>query len=251
MSMVYESQGKTTQAATSVSIGMSLVMRTVLFLLFGILAAGICAVFGDGNPLLAAEKWWPFQAIFANFATFLILRYLVRREGGQYRQFFQIQKRRLRKDFLQFVWLVPVGFVLGGVPLYLFSYLILGSLVPPDLMFQPLPLWAALVALLVFPLSNALVETPTYMGYALPRLTQATGKLWFGVLLTGMALAFQHVALPVVTDSLYMLWRFTAFLPLAIGLGLIYMRTKKLLPIVLAHYIMDLQLIVTVFLYSI
>ncbi|WP_158299280.1 CPBP family glutamic-type intramembrane protease [Paenibacillus antri] len=229
----------------------SLIMRTSFFLIFGLAIAGAFAAAGAEHPLRAAEKWWPFQAILANVATFFVLRALVRNEGGSYRALFGMRRSLLAKDGKQFAGLLVVGFVLGGLPLYLFSYLILGSVVPPDLMFQPLPLWAAIVAVIAFPLTNALVETPTYIGYALPRLREATGKLWSAALLAGLALAFQHVALPIVADVPYMLWRFAAFIPLAVALGFIFHRTNRLLPIAAAHGVMDLQLAVTVLLYSI
>lgn len=153
---------------------LSLTMRTGLFILFGALFVGVLAVAGNPQPLKEAEKWWPFQAIFANIVTFFILRYLIHKEGGTYRRMFDLHKGRLSKDGLQFLWLMVVGFAMAGLPLSLFSYLFLGSLLPPDLMFQPLPVWAAVIALIVFPISNGLVETPNYIGYALPRLRTAT-----------------------------------------------------------------------------
>lgn len=232
------------------SVVFSLLMRTLLFLVFGLIFVGWFALSGSEHPLKEAERWWPFQAILANAATFIILRHFIHREGGTYRSLFNVQKSRIGKDLRQFAWLLVVGFILGGIPLFAFSYLILGTATPPDLMFQPLPLWAAFIALIVFPLSNGLVETPTYIGYALPRLRAAAGKLWPALIVAGLALAFQHVALPLVVDVPYMLWRFVSFIPLAIGLGFIFSRTKKLFPIALAHFVMDLQLAIQLFLNS-
>ncbi len=228
----------------------SLLMRTVFFLVFGLLFVAVFAWAGEVEPMQAAERWWPYQAILANVATFLVLRRLIRREGGSFRTIFGYERWTMKSTLKQFGWLLIVGFLLGGVPLYVFSYLILGSAVPPELMFQPLPVWAAVLAVVIFPLTNGLVETPTYIGYAFPRLKSATGSLWAAVMLAGLPLAFQHVALPLVTDVPYMAWRFASFIPLALALGFIYNRTKKLLPIAMAHYVMDLQLAVTLLAYS-
>ncbi|RIX50103.1 CPBP family intramembrane metalloprotease [Paenibacillus nanensis] len=238
-------------SAPAANVWFSLLLRTILFLVFGFLFVGAFALAGNEQPFQSAQRWWPFQAILANAVTFAAIRFFLRKEGKPYRSLFGFQRGRLGKDLLQFAWLLIVGFVLGGIPLYVFSYILLGSFVPPDLMFQPLPVWAAIIALVVFPLSNGLVETPTYIGYALPRLKRITGKQWLAILLAGLALAFQHVALPIVGDIPYMLWRFAAFIPLGIAIGFIFTRTKKLLPIAMAHYVMDLQLAVTVFIYSI
>ena len=236
---------------TKSAVIFSLLMRTLFFILFGALIVGIFALAGDEHPLQSAEKWWPYQAILANIATFLVLRSFIRHEGRRYRDLFGFKQHAIGKHLKQFGWLLIVGFALGGIPLYVTSYIFLGTLVPPDLMFQPLPVWAAIVAVVVFPISNGLVETPTYFGYALPRLKALSGKLWVAVVLAGLALAFQHVALPLVADVPYMLWRFTAFIPLAIALGFIYNRTKNLLPIAIAHMVMDLQLILSMFFNSV
>jgi hypothetical protein len=250
-SIVYFETKQAAERSLSRSVIISLLMRTGLFVVFGMLFVGMLALAGSDQPLKEAEKWWPFQAILANIATFVILRYMIHKDGGTFRSMFAIQRERLGKDLRQFLWLMIVGFALAGIPLSLFSYLLLGSVIPPELMFQPLPVWAAVIALIVFPISNGLVETPTYMGYALPRLRATSGKLWLAIIVTGLALAFQHVALPLVFDVPYMLWRFVGFIPLAIALGYIFSRTKRLFPIALAHYVMDLQMAVQVFLNSI
>jgi hypothetical protein len=232
-------------------IVISLLLRTMLFFVFGGLFVGLFAIAGNETPLQAAEKWWPFQAILANIVTFFVVRGWMRREGLSFWSLFGWQKGRMGKDMLQLLWLLPVGFLVGGVPLYAFSYLLLGSAVPPELMFQPLPMWAAVIALLLFPLSNGLVETPTYIGYAMPRINKMTGTLWLAILLAGLALALQHIALPLVFDIPYMTWRFVSFIPLALAVGFIFSRTQRLFPIVLVHYIMDLQMAATLFVYSV
>ena len=236
-----------TEKPTTGRLVLSLLMRTILFFIFGLAIAAILAWTGHDEPLRAAAKWWPFQAILANIVTFLVLRRWIHREGGRYRDMLRMPKGQLRRYLLEVLWLIPVGFLFGAVPLFLSSYVILGSFLPPDTMFQPLPMWAAIVALIVFPISNGLVETPTYMGYALPRIQRKTGALWIAILFSGLALALQHIPLPIVLDGPYMLWRFVAFIPLAIAVGFIFSRTKRLLPIMIVHAIMDLQMVMQVF----
>lgn len=225
-------------------IVISLIMRTLLFIIFGAVLVGILALLGNSSPLHAAEKWWPFQAILANLVTFLILRSFLKQEGISYLSIFNYKKGRAKKDTLETLWLVIVGIAAGAIPLFLFSYLLLGTFTPPEVMFQKIPIWAAAIALILFPISNGLVETPTYIGYALPRIKARTGKLWLAIALSGLFLAFQHVALPLVFDGPYMLWRFLSFLPLAFILGFIFNKTNRLLPIAIAHFLMDLQLVV-------
>ena len=52
----------------------SLVMRSLLFAGFGGMMVGVFAILGNESPLQVAEKWWPFQALLANIATFFILK---------------------------------------------------------------------------------------------------------------------------------------------------------------------------------
>ena len=222
----------------------SLIMRILLFTVFGAIIVGFFALLGNETPLKAAEKWWPFQAIFANIATYFILRMFLKKEGLNYVSIFNYEKGRKKKDVVETLWLLIVGMIVGAIPLYLCAYLLLGTFSLPTTMFQEIPLWALIIALIVFPLSNAFVETPTYIGYALPRIQKETGKRWLAILLAGLALAFQHIALPLVFDLPYMLWRFLSFVPLALVLACIYTRTKRLFPIALAHFLIDLQLVI-------
>jgi membrane protease YdiL (CAAX protease family) len=232
-------------------IAISLLMRTILFFVFGFVITGVLASAGDEQPLQAAIVWWPFQAILANIVTFFILKYWFRAEGERFWDLFYVNKGEATKHLKQFGWILLVGFTLGGIPLYLFSYLLLGSIIPPTTMFQAMPLWAAVISLVIFPLTNALVETPTYIGYSFTRLRQRFNNVWMAASLAGFALALQHIAMPIVFDVPFMLWRLLSFIPLAVALGFIYNRTKNLLPIVIVHFIMDLQIVVQIYMNSI
>jgi membrane protease YdiL (CAAX protease family) len=248
--VVNQTASTRTKVHLSGRIVLSLLMRTMLFFTFGFAIAGIFALAGHEQPFQTAMIWWPFQGIMANTATFFILKYWFRTEGERYSDLFRVKKGEGMKHVKQVLLLLLVGFVLGGVPLYLFSYLLLGTLVPPDTMLQAMPLWAAVISLLLFPLTNALVETPTYIGYSFSRIQQKLGSVWMAALLAGLALALQHIAMPIVSDVPFMLWRVLSFLPLAIALGFIYNRTKKLLPIIIVHFIMDLQLTFQIYINS-
>jgi len=226
------------------SVYFSLIMRTLLFLVFGFAIIGYFMLSGDDSPLKSAEKWWPFQALFANIITYFILKSFARKEGISYISLFHFEKGKGKKYAWETLWLVFVGLGFGGISLYIFAFILFGSFIPPDLMFQELPVWALIIAIILFPLSNGLVETTTYIGYALPRLQAITGRKWLAILFAGSALALQHIALPVVMDGNYMLWRFLSFVPLALVLGYIFTKTKRLVPIAIAHFLMDLQLII-------
>lgn len=54
----------------------------------------------------------------------------------------------------------------------------------------------------------------------------------------------QHCALPLVPDAKYLPFRFVAFLPGVTLLTLIYLRVRRLPPMIVAHWPMDLGAVI-------
>lgn len=231
-------------------IFISLIMRTCLFLTFGLAFILLFNLLNYENPMKEAEKWWPFQALFANIATFGILRGFLKKEGLSYNSIIHFKKEKLKKDLVKAFLYLLISFPFAALGLYGLSYLILGEVQPPDNMLQSLPLWAAVIALILFPISNAFVELPTYMGYAFPRIEKKWGSVLLAILITGLFLSIQHGPLPVVFGGSYLVWRLFSFIPLAIVVGIIYSRTRNVFPLIIAHFIMDLQMVILVFMTS-
>jgi hypothetical protein len=108
-------------------------------------------------------------------------------------------------------------------------------------MFQPLPAWALAVGIL-FPLTIALAELPTYFGYSMPRLAAQLKSGWLAWLLASFFLAAQHMFLPFVPDGRFIVWRLGMFLPFALFTGLVLKFRPTLLPyFVILHALMDLS----------
>jgi hypothetical protein len=104
----------------------------------------------------------------------------------------------------------------------------------------PLPGWAAWTALLLFPVTTAAVELPTYGGYVLPRLRAAGLPVVAAVAIVGLVLGVQHGALPFVPASQFFAWRTTAFLPLRWRfVGLLAWRPRLLPWFVGVHFLLD------------
>jgi membrane protease YdiL (CAAX protease family) len=103
-----------------------------------------------------------------------------------------------------------------------------------DLSFS-LPDWLALVSAVAFPLINPFVEELQYRGYAQPRLIAASGSTSTGILLTALGFGLQHIVFALtVTSALafavgFFLW--------GLGAGLIAHRQKRLVPLMVAHFI--------------
>lgn len=171
--------------------------------------------------------------------TFFIFSKIVKSEGIKFIDLINYQRNRLGKDILYSGIVLIVSLVVGVGGLYAGSYIFLGS-TPPDTMFQALPLWAAILSLILLPLTNSFMETTTYMGYALTRIEKLTKNKKLALSASALALAFQHTMFPLVFDINFLIWRLVSFIPLAFVIGIFYLKRRSLVPIIIAHFFMDL-----------
>ena len=84
------------------------------------------------------------------------------------------------------------------------------------------------------------IEQMTYQGYALPRIEALAHSRWIAVSIVGFWWALQHAFLPFILDWKYVAWRFLAFLPGVIAFTLIYFKLRRLPPLIVAHWPMDI-----------
>jgi hypothetical protein len=230
----------------------SLVLRTVLFAIFQALFAVGFAAGGAEDAWEASIAWWPMSASFANLCNLWFLVWAVRREGITFKELIGGRRDTWRRDLR---WLL-VGLLVIG-PLAVVPNMALGGLlfgdasVPATLMFRPLPVWAAIVAIPLFPISIGLTELPTYYAYGAPRLQEATGRRWFPLGLAACWHAVQHVALPLVLDWRFVTWRLLMFLPFALFVAWLIDRRRTVLPYMMTvHGLLDAQLPIFILLAS-
>ena len=76
------------------------------------------------------------------------------------------------------------------------------------LLVQPIPMWAAVIGLVAFPVTMAVAELPTYYGLILPRLQETWSNRWIALCVVVAWHATQHVALPLIFDVRFIAWRF-------------------------------------------
>jgi len=227
-------------------------LRTVLFALIQALLAGFFLLTGDDHSWSASIRWWPVYLILANLITFLVLRGLARREGLSYADLWRnagASQGWNRRAVLNWLAIFLGSAAAGGLGFIGAALLLYGGQMPEFV--SPLPMWAAWLSLLVMPASIALVETPAYFGYAMPRLEALIGRRWAPLLLAAFFLALQHCTLPLIFDLRFIVFRFAQMILLALYLAVIYQRTRRLAPIMALHYLADLQLGITVFMMSV
>lgn len=217
--------------------------RTALILLAQGVIAVVFLLRRRPHPWLAAAPWWTVYGTLVDVGCLVLLWKFTRKEGIRLRDLIGPIRWRYGKDFLLAIGILAVMF-----PLFVFGAAISTRLIGA---YQPfpgltdgrvLPLWATIYSFSLFWMIWSPTEEMTYTGYALPRL-QALGGSWTAVIVVSFWWTIQHPFLPFILDWRNFAWRFVAFLPAIIALSLIYLRLRRLPPLILAHWTMDIAAI--------
>jgi hypothetical protein len=222
---------------------MMLFSRVILFVLLQSLLFIGFLIAEIPSPWMESARYWPFVVTVTNLIGMFLLDSLLKKEGSGFWHFFSFTKGSIIKDIL-----ITNGLLILSAPIAYLPNLLLGNYLFGDyaeainLIYQPLPLWAAWTALIVFPLTMPLGELSTYFGYVMPRLEIITKNKWLAITLPSLMLSFQHIAVPLLFDVRFMLWRLLMFLPFALIIGLITYWRHQLLPyLLLGHVIIDVM----------
>ena len=196
------------------------------------------------SPWRAAGDWWTVYGTLVDIGCLIGLRHFTRREGIRLRDLIGTIRLRWGRDLFvglgYFALIFP--FFLGGG--YFAQILLYGS--PGDNPYKylahlhPMPIWATVYGLSMWWMIWSPTEETTYQAYALPRLQVLTGRTWVAFLIVGFCWTAQHCALPFIPDWRFLLFRFFAFLPGVLIMMLIYLRTRRLAPLIVAHWPMDI-----------
>jgi len=198
----------------------------------------ISALRGSTDPWLAASAWLPLYAALIDGGCLCALWWLTRREKVTLVDLIGLDRKRLGRDILLGLALIPPSLllILGGNAAS--SMLVYGNPHAPDI-FKPLPFWASLYAVLIFPLLWGITEQTTYNGYALPRLQLLSGSTPFAVAAVAFFWSLQHAFLPLTFDPQFMLYRLLSPIAFSTFITLAYLRIRRIVPLATAHWLMD------------
>jgi hypothetical protein len=221
-----------------------LVLRPTLAVSFQAAVALGFVVGGAADPWRAAADWWLGWFAAVSVVNLVALRWLLHREGRRLRDLYRFDRTDRWADLR---WVAAALLVAGPIamlPSVLIGQALWGtSEVAADLSFRAIPVAGAVIILIGFPVVHALAELPTYFGYVMPRLEATYGWRWRALAVTGTVLALQHVALPLLFDAQFIVWRALMFLPFALWMGFVIQRRPTTLPyLVIAHGLLDLSL---------
>lgn len=196
------------------------------------------------NAAVAIRNWWPVYGTLVDIGCLGLLVWLTRREGIHLLDLVGFVKSKLKTEIPLglglFIVIAPVTIFGGGMLAQLIAYGRLNPVFPEYTFMRTLPLFALLYArILWWPIWSA-TEEMTYNGYALPRLIALTKSRWLSVAIVSFFFAIQHSFL-MLAGFQFGFYMFLAFLPLSIAMVLAYLRIRRLPPLIVAHWLMDLS----------
>ncbi len=194
------------------------------------------------NAAVVIRNWWPVYGTLVDFGCLGLLIWLTGREGIRLRDLIGLVKSKLKTEIPLglglFIAIAPITIFGGGMLAKLIVYGSLNPVFPEYTFIKSLPLLAVLYSRLIWwPIWSA-TEEMTYNGYALPRLVAMTKSRWVSVALVSFFFALQHSFL-MLAGFQFGFYMFLAFLPLSIAMTLVYLRIRRLPPLIVAHWLMD------------
>ena len=226
-------------------------LRVALVALAALITTGIIAATGQPVGVATASLYAALYLLPVNILCLLAVRRLVHSDGGTIRGMIGFEPVRLGRDILWgLLWLCVLyfPFVLAviGTMFALYGTDAFGhfeSVFAPDQgALPPISTGAAIfigiVVVLTFAPLNAPTEELVFRGYSQGRLQTLWGKRAIAILLPSIAFSVQHIFF--ATTSAGMLVYAVAFFVWGVGSGLIYQRQRRLMPLIVAHVIVNL-----------
>ncbi|MBO0795302.1 MAG: CPBP family intramembrane metalloprotease [Ktedonobacteraceae bacterium] len=192
-----------------------------------------------------------YTTLTADLGCLVLLAWLTRREGIRLRDLFASPrgKRGAREVLLNIGLCIPI-FIVFYITFILASGLSSLVVYGPsafqqmqqsstfDPLSQGLPLWLFWWATLILPLGVGFLEEMTYRAYAQRRLQALSGKAWVAIFVMSLGFGMQHIAYSMTSwqDALS---RFLAMFLSGLVIGCLYQLTKRLVPLIFAHWLLD------------
>jgi len=196
------------------------------------------------NASVVIRNWWAIYGTLADFGCLGLLLWLTRREGIRLLDLIGLVKSKLKTEIPLgvglFVAIAPITIIGGGMLAQLIAYGKLNPEFPEYTFIKTLPLRAVLYTRILWWPLWSVTEEMTYNGYALPRLLATTKSRWLSVALVSFFFAIQHSFLSLATVQ-HAFYGFLSFLPLCIVWVLVYLRLRRLPPMIVGHWLMDLS----------
>jgi membrane protease YdiL (CAAX protease family) len=222
-------------------------VRVAMVVVGALATAGILALLGQPAGWPAVSTLAVFYLLPVNILSLLIVRSLVHRDGGTLRGLIGFDRSRLGRDiawgllWLMVLW-VPFMLAIMGSMFAMFgpaAFEQFETVFAPDPASLPAlgPVAAAVfgvIAVVTFAPLNAPAEELVYRAYPIDRSSTPV----LAVLLPSVAFAAQHVFFASTAPGMVVFA--VAFFVWGLGSAVIYLRQRRLMPLIVAHVIVNL-----------
>lgn len=177
---------------------------------------------------------WSVAASAVNIVTIILLVLITKNNGG-YAKLINYKKGMTspKQAIGMILFICFVG--MGGM--YLAGYICYGVIpYAAPMMIAPIPLWLAIVNVIVLPVSTAFAEEGLYLGCG---VNQISNK-YAAIIIPAFFFALQHSFIPALLDVRYIVYRFISFLPLTVILCWHYQKHRNPMPIMIGHAVIDI-----------
>ena len=214
--------------------------RSVVFLSFFVTGAIL-----TNKKIDEISNWWSIVASIVNVITILLLIFASKKIGSNYRDLINYQKGKT--TIAQIVKMTVVILAVGMSGMYFAGYVCYGVIpYAAPMMIAPIPLWMAIINIVVLPLSTVFAEDGLYLGCG---VNQIKNK-YAAVIIPALFFALQHSFIPTLFDIKYVIYRFLSFLPLTVILCMYYYKKRNPLPIMVGHGIIDVATVMQILVMS-
>ncbi len=219
-------------------------LRLILALASQGLVSLIFVARGNSTPWQSAGEWWIVYGTLIDLGCLIAIGLLTRKEGIRIRDLISFENQKLKKDLLLgLLFYAIVGSVsFGGIALM--GYLVYGTFPAPTSITEIH--WGGLIySFSIFPIIWGFTEQITYNGYLFPRWEAYTKSTWKAYLIIIPFFMIQHIALPLMLNSQALLYGAFWTLPVVLVIVFLYIRTRRLLPLIIAHYLIEVFALVS------
>jgi hypothetical protein len=216
--------------------------RALLFLLFQSLLAAFMLFFTSTEVWKAGAAYWTVSVALTNIVCLLLLVHLFNKENRDFWQVFRIEKHTILKDLPVFVGCLLLLGPIAMIPNFVLANALFGDIqIALQLFLLPLPRWVIYCfALVVFPLTQGVVELAFYFLYCMPEIEKKTHNPELAYCLSCLFLGLQHSMIPFLPNGSFILWRALMFLPFSFFVGAILKWRPRMLPyLAFVHVAMD------------
>ncbi len=179
------------------------------------------------------------------------MKRILKNEGRSIKELIDYDKSLLIKDiFYGFLWLfvlyIPFLFTVIGTMYIMFGMdfynhfetVFTGNMQNFNFFRPGWLMWIGAFISLLFPFINAPIEELMYKGYSQKKFISGYKKVWIGILIPSIGFSLQHIMLAASYEGAIVYA--VAFLSWGLVSGIIFYKHKRLFPLIISHFIVNL-----------